>query len=88
MKVGSPNSIPYVMILVISLLYNEETSLNLNRLVLHVTEKEITKGTINNMKITDQLFPSIKTEIHSDDVGSSAATPASETPLSFESAPL
>lgn len=62
-KVASQNSIPYVM-LFISILksYDHETELNFDHLCLYPPNEEITKATINKMRITDQLFLLVKLE--------------------------
>lgn len=43
-------------------LYDNDTSLNLNRVSLYATGEEITKTTINKIGIVDQLFPLVKIE--------------------------
>lgn len=71
-KVVYPNSIPYVMLFsAILRLYDVKTSLNLNRMALYAAGEEITKGTINKMKIFDQLFPCVKKEPVLDIIGES-----------------
>ena len=56
-----------MLFLVILRLYDAETNLNLN----HTAGEEITRGTINKMKIAEQLFLYVKAEPLEDIMGDS-----------------